>query len=372
MRKLALDIFRTKYFFIPVIATTLIIIGLLAYFYSIEDKSIFPNLKNYKYDWYTDEPNGGQSQITDFTATDSTLRLEFDLKEGFFSPYVGLSISPKLNQFINAKKYNQISLQINGKNIERIGISLFTPPLKELKSEEETLYHTYLNISGEMKAYEIPITHFQHPDWWKDLHQLTETNTNKPELEHILHLNIGSAFTSDINNKKALEISSIKFSRNNNHLLSTVLVVYFGLTCFIYGLLFIINFEKNKTTEITVNYKPLEVKAPASGDEKCIDFINRNFANSSINLELVACETGVPQRRITNIIHERYKCNFKTFINRIRISEAKRLLKESQLNMGEIAFQVGFNNQSHFNRVFKAETQLSPSEYIENQNSQNL
>jgi AraC-like DNA-binding protein len=33
--------------------------------------------------------------------------------------------------------------------------------------------------------------------------------------------------------------------------------------------------------------------------------------------------------------------------------------------MGEIAFKVGFNNQSHFNRVFKSMVGINPSEFRE-------
>jgi len=45
------------------------------------------------------------------------------------------------------------------------------------------------------------------------------------------------------------------------------------------------------------------------------------------------------------------------------MSESKRLLLETDLPIGEITYRVGFNNQTHFNRVFKAEMQISPSEY---------
>ena len=65
-------------------------------------------------------------------------------------------------------------------------------------------------------------------------------------------------------------------------------------------------------------------------------------------------------------IQKSFECNFKTYVNRLRINESKRLLAETELNMGEIAFKVGFSNQTHFNRVFKNFENISPSDYREN------
>ena len=109
----------------------------------------------------------------------------------------------------------------------------------------------------------------------------------------------------------------------------------------------------------------VEVSSIESSKSDFIDFINNNFQNSELTLDLVSSETGVSQRRITNEIQNQFGCNFKTYINRLRINESKRLLINKELNIGEIAFKVGFNNQSHFNRVFKSEVQISPTEYLD-------
>ena len=43
----------------------------------------------------------------------------------------------------------------------------------------------------------------------------------------------------------------------------------------------------------------------------------------------------------------------KKYLNHIRILEAKRLLKNSDRQISEIAYIVGYGNISHFNRTFK-------------------
>lgn len=51
------------------------------------------------------------------------------------------------------------------------------------------------------------------------------------------------------------------------------------------------------------------------------------------------------------------------FINNERIKLAKRLIKRGEQRISDIAFLVGFNNVSYFNRQFKKYTKLTPLEY---------
>jgi YesN/AraC family two-component response regulator len=54
---------------------------------------------------------------------------------------------------------------------------------------------------------------------------------------------------------------------------------------------------------------------------------------------------------------------YTEYLNSLRIREAQRLLKESRLNASEIAEKVGYESQTHFGRVFKKITGMSPLQY---------
>jgi AraC-like DNA-binding protein len=58
--------------------------------------------------------------------------------------------------------------------------------------------------------------------------------------------------------------------------------------------------------------------------------------------------------------------NFTDYLSRIRIEKAKNLLLNLNLRVSEIAFEVGFQSLTHFNRVFKKVTGQSPTEYRAN------
>ncbi len=75
--------------------------------------------------------------------------------------------------------------------------------------------------------------------------------------------------------------------------------------------------------------------------------------------------------RVTNMSKPTFSRHFKrhtgrpftTFLNEVRVVNAKRLLAETALPITDIAHESGFRNLSHFNVQFRKTSQESPSEY---------
>jgi YesN/AraC family two-component response regulator len=55
--------------------------------------------------------------------------------------------------------------------------------------------------------------------------------------------------------------------------------------------------------------------------------------------------------------------NFTDYVARVRIEKSKNLLLNPNLRVSEIAFEVGFQSLTHFNRVFKKLLGQSPTDY---------
>ena len=55
--------------------------------------------------------------------------------------------------------------------------------------------------------------------------------------------------------------------------------------------------------------------------------------------------------------------NFTDYVSRVRIEKAKDLLLNPNLRISEIAYVVGFQSLTHFNRVFKRILGQSPTDY---------
>ena len=51
------------------------------------------------------------------------------------------------------------------------------------------------------------------------------------------------------------------------------------------------------------------------------------------------------------------------FIRNLRLDEAARLIRETDITVTQAAYSVGFNNQSHFSTVFHKRFGMTPTEY---------
>lgn len=332
---------------------------------SVPDYVVFPSQDSFKIEAYTDASNNGNSKVELLEVTDSMTQMSFSFGEDFHSPYVGLSFTPLSSSVVDVSKYNRLTVEIQGIGLSRVGIALYSIPERNSSYEgpAESLNHSYLNISDQRIEYHLPIKQFHHPEWWEDVYGITSNTRRKPDLSRLLHVNIGTAFTARLEGCKKLRIDKLSFSRDNRLLylwLGSLYVLLSGFLCFW-------RFRGTKvahpTPVVEIAYRPVSVDEVGSKDEACINYINTHYHLSDLSLDKVATQTGSSPRFITQLIHDRFGCHFKAYLNGIRITESKRLLCKTEQNMGEIAFVVGFNNQSHFNRVFKSECGMSPSEY---------
>jgi AraC-like DNA-binding protein len=353
-----------------VVSTSVILGSIYIYFVSLNDLIVFPGKNDFKFYFFDDSGNGGNSKIIQHDISDTAINIDFNLKEGFTSPYIGISITPRKDSVLNICRYNRFHLEMEGRGIKTIVLSLFTPNryYKHEGNSKELYFHSNFEFSRERKQYFIELDQLQVPDWWREVNNVSPAEKIKPDLKNVLHLNIGTGYTPILGNNSSIKIRSISFERENSGLLAFLITIEFMVVFLLLMLHIFRTFSKKRDIPITISYQPVEIKHEHRQSNSYLDYINNNFQENDLSLEQVSNHTGINQRRIANYIQQNYGCNFKTYINRMRISESKRLLKESELNMGEIAFKVGFNNQSHFNRVFKAMEGISPSEFRLNKN----
>ncbi|MGA3172667.1 MAG: helix-turn-helix domain-containing protein [Chthoniobacteraceae bacterium] len=92
------------------------------------------------------------------------------------------------------------------------------------------------------------------------------------------------------------------------------------------------------------------------------DFISRNIGEH-ISLGQVAKAVNTSTFYFCKMFKRYTALNFTDYVSRIRIEKAKNLLLNPNLRVSEIAFEVGFQSLTHFNRVFKRIAGESPSGY---------
>ena len=90
----------------------------------------------------------------------------------------------------------------------------------------------------------------------------------------------------------------------------------------------------------------------------------KQFLQSGVTLNDVARQIGTNKKYLSIYINQHLNKPFRTWINDLRIEEAKRLMIECpEMNVTEIASRVGFATKSHFGQQFRATTHLSPSNW---------
>lgn len=105
-----------------------------------------------------------------------------------------------------------------------------------------------------------------------------------------------------------------------------------------------------------------------SSDEKLIERImeqiNDNIGNPKFNVEMLASNIGLSRVQLHRKLKELTGLSTGDFIRNIRIKQACVLLKQKKMNISQIAYAVGFLNQTHFSTLFKKTYGVSPKEFI--------
>jgi AraC-like DNA-binding protein len=86
-------------------------------------------------------------------------------------------------------------------------------------------------------------------------------------------------------------------------------------------------------------------------------------SEEEVSLTKVAKLVNISPNHLSDKFKEVTGVNFIDYIARTRTAKARALLANSNLRISEIAFAVGFQSLSQFNRVFKKLTGKSPSAY---------
>ncbi len=88
------------------------------------------------------------------------------------------------------------------------------------------------------------------------------------------------------------------------------------------------------------------------------------YLNPNLTLNLLARRAAYPQARVSQVLNDRLKKTFHSYVNEYRIAEAKRLLVElPDLNLESIAERCGFNSNSTFFAAFKKIAACTPASF---------
>jgi transcriptional regulator GlxA family with amidase domain len=92
------------------------------------------------------------------------------------------------------------------------------------------------------------------------------------------------------------------------------------------------------------------------------EFIGEHF-KEDLTIDNVARRAGMSVRNFSRRFKSATGESFANYTQKLRIETAKRLLESTEFSASEIMYQVGYNDERSFRRLFKHHSGLSPKDY---------
>jgi signal transduction histidine kinase/ligand-binding sensor domain-containing protein/DNA-binding response OmpR family regulator len=97
--------------------------------------------------------------------------------------------------------------------------------------------------------------------------------------------------------------------------------------------------------------------------EKVDQLILKNLSNAQYSVKQLSKELFVDESNLYRKLKAVIRKTPSQYLRSFRMAEAKKLLVDTDLPISEVSAQCGYENQNYFSRIFKAETDLTPTEY---------
>jgi YesN/AraC family two-component response regulator len=98
--------------------------------------------------------------------------------------------------------------------------------------------------------------------------------------------------------------------------------------------------------------------------QKTIKVVEENINNPEFGVQKLATELCVSRSLLHKKLTAIVDLSANDFITSMRLKKSAILLQKGNLNISEIAFEVGFNDPKYFSRCFRKHFGLSPTEYM--------
>jgi AraC family transcriptional regulator len=113
---------------------------------------------------------------------------------------------------------------------------------------------------------------------------------------------------------------------------------------------------------LTARGRLIHEKQPPAWLSKVVDLLNSEF-NHNLTINQIAAEMGVHPFHLSKTFRKFYNQSVGEYIHRLQVQFACSELSQSEKDLADIACQAGFADQSHFTRIFKRITGLTPGAF---------
>jgi AraC-like DNA-binding protein len=321
---------------------------------------------------------GGRSTARLFNAT-SNLDFELTQKKGIDYPFakVELEFRDRADKaaLVNLSRYSTVEFDVRCTPANTIQFGLI-------------MFEDQISIPGNYSTYRLPYEYFFCHDngghieidlkklrtdqWWFDRNKL---NLSRQEytLDKIAKVSFGSTFQSPYDTPSKVQVGNLTLvGRDMRYLGLFVVFAIFAWPA--YGVWFFRSHTRMLLGEVKdrirrdiplVAYQQLSQDLHRDKEQSAIlRFMATEYVNPELDVETMVSKLGIGRNKINEILKAELGFTFSTYLNKLRLTEAARLLGEKEAtSVAEIAYAVGYRNVSYFNKLFKEEYGCTPKTF---------
>jgi AraC-like DNA-binding protein len=327
----------------------------------------------------SDVGKGGESWIK---MNDDKFSLNFDFNKSkkINHPYVSVELlfmdSQGQADHADLSKYDTLSFNVKCEPTNTLYLGLLTFDEK-VSGAVLGKYLTYRNLSTYFSCNEnwsrldLDLMHLDVPEWWFSLVKLDLSNTQY-KLEKVPKITIGSSHQTPIDVVSKVQINDLVLKGHDWRFMyilgGCMAIIWFG-----YSYWFFRSYNKTALQDLRekiqrnlplVAYQQLSVEPHRDKEKSAIlKYMATEYANPELDPETMAAAVGVSRSKINDILKAELGYTFSVYLNKLRLTEAARLLEKKDLSIAEIAYVVGYKNISYFNKLFKEEYNCTPKAF---------
>lgn len=125
--------------------------------------------------------------------------------------------------------------------------------------------------------------------------------------------------------------------------------------------------DQEKPIETPLQPHPKRQPKERAGIAKIRKLIEKNLHTANWDIARLCQQAGQSHTQLYRQLKNETNLTPSQFIRSIRLEKAIDLLLQTDLNISEIAFEVGFNDPNYFSRMFRESYGVSPGKYREEQ-----
>ncbi|WP_240676279.1 substrate-binding domain-containing protein [Botryobacter ruber] len=124
--------------------------------------------------------------------------------------------------------------------------------------------------------------------------------------------------------------------------------------------------KEHYSTEIAIDTKAAP-SPPKQLDKKFMNevmaVVEKELSNPDLNAEKIAQSLGMSRVQVYRKMKALLGYSVNDYVNNVRLTKARHLLLHSDMNISEIAYEVGFSSPAYFSTAFKNQFEMSPSDF---------